>query len=90
MTSKKEMLQAIRDFVLQERQRRGIADAELGMEPRREYPNEGGEFYSLLWIQLFNTREGHGCWAELESPEILQGVHEEVQKALQSPAVPSR
>lgn len=73
MITLEEKLAVIREYVLLERERRGIV-------PERTLLSElsceaVGEFYNLVERQLVNTIEGCGAWVELVHPPVLDGAY---------------
>lgn len=72
--------EAVTQYVLAERKRRGIT--RLTPEVKSEMSGEGfGEFALLLERQLLTTPEGMGAWSELQHEDILDGVYQEVLRA---------
>ncbi len=72
--SRGEKLAAIRKFVSEQRKRFGIT----GFKGHQPEPScfMFGEFKNLLWFGLMNMPEYD--WRELENPEVLDGVYQEV------------
>ena len=72
------MLSAVEDYVLRERERRGIKSVDTSFKP--EFSGFAfNEFVMLLERQLMTTTIGFGGWEELSDIKILEGVYRLVE-----------
>jgi hypothetical protein len=66
-------------YVTRERERLGIRSVDTSI--KCELSGEAfGEFAMLLDRQLLTTAVGHGGWAELDDPDILDAVFHVVEQ----------